>query len=263
MPEIKKPVAGTFCWVELNTTDTSAAKKFYTALFEWSVKEMPLPDGSTYAMLQHGGKNVAGLTTLKADAQKMGAPPNWLSYVAVDDTDATAAKATKLGGRVLAGPFDVMEAGRMAVVADPTGGVLALWKAGRSEDPFLYGEPGALCWNELLTADTKGAEKFYTSLIGWQCSEMSMGPGTYHVLKVGETMAGGLMEMPKDMKGAPPAWVPYFSVGDADATVAKAQKLGGKALVPPTDIPNIGRFAWLQDPQGAVVAILKAIPPAK
>ena len=136
-----------------------------------------------------------------------------------------------------------------------------LWHTTQSMGTSLYGEPGALTWNELLSSNVDIAQRFYTQLFGWKAEAQTMPGVVYTVFKQGDALVGGLMAQPPDMKGAPSMWASYFSVTDADATFAKASKLGAKTVVPPTDIPGVGRFAWLQDPQGAVFAILKAIPP--
>jgi predicted enzyme related to lactoylglutathione lyase len=262
MPEFTKPTAGTFCWVDVTTTDPAAAKKFYTTLFGWDAKDMPMPDGSTYTVAELGGKMVAGIAPLHGQAKKMGTPPHLLSYVAVDDAAASAKKAAALGGKVLAEPM-AMGPGTMAVIADPTGAVFALWQAGQAMGTTLVNEPGALGWNELSTTDTDRAGKFYTGLFGWTADAQEMPGMVYTVFKSGEAMRGGMMQQMKEMAGAPSAWSVYFSVADADATTAKAKSLGANVMMPPTDIPNIGRFSFLADPQGAVFAVIKFLPPSK
>lgn len=253
--EIQKPVAGTFCWIELQTKDPSAAKKVYAELFGWDADDMPMPNG-TYTMFKSGGRQVAGLMALPEGAAKMGAPPNWASYVAVDDVKATTDLAAKHGGKVLMGPT-AMGPGMFSVIQDPTGGVFMTWNSPQTMGSFLYGEPVSLCWNELTSTNVDLAQRFYTQVFGWKAEIQQMPGMNYVILKNGETMVGGLMEQPKEMKGAPSMWTCYFAVADADATTAKATKLGYKTLVPPTDIPNVGRFSMLADPQGAAFAVIK------
>jgi predicted enzyme related to lactoylglutathione lyase len=255
--EIQKPVAGTFCWVELQTKDPAAAKKLYSELFGWTGEDMPMPNGS-YTMFKSGGSQVGGLMQLPEGAAKMGAPPMWGSYIAVDDVKATTDLAAKHGAKVLMGPT-AMGPGTFSVIQDPTGGVFMTWHSPQPMGNFLYGEPGALCWNELASNNVDVAQRFYTQVFGWKADLQSMPGMNYVVLKNGDKPIGGLMEQSKEMKGAPSMWTCYFAVADADATTSKATKLGFKTLVPPTDIPNVGRFAWLQDPQGAAFAIIKEI----
>ncbi len=255
MPEVTTPVSNTFCWVDLNTTDTAAAKKFYGEIFGWKSSDMPMPAGS-YTIASLGEKLVAGIMTLPENAKKMGAPPHWLSYVAVDDVDATTKKVRELGGKVLMEPTQ-MGPGRFAVLEDPTGGAFAIWKSEKPMGTWLYGETGALCWNELMTGNVDKAGKFYVNLFGWKADSMKMGNEQYTVFKLGERQVGGMMAIGPQMKGAPTAWSAYFAVKSADGTAKKVQERGGKVLVPGTDIPNIGRFAVFADPQGAVFAVLQ------
>jgi predicted enzyme related to lactoylglutathione lyase len=200
MPEISKAAAGTFCWIELGTTDVAAAKKFYAGLFGWTLTDMPM-GAMPYSMAALGDKQVAGLTVLGDAAKKMGAPPNWLSYVAVDDAAASAKKITSLGGQVLVGPMDIGP-GHMAVAADPTGAVFAVWQRVQSMGTFLMGEPGALGWNELISTNEDKAVSFYKSLFGWQADRSEMPGMTYTIFKQGEAMIAGSMAQPKAMAGA-------------------------------------------------------------
>ncbi len=256
MPEIAEPVTGTFCWLEANLEDPAKATGFYGELFGWAFQEMPMPNGATYRIAHRGGKHVAGLTQLPDAAKKMGAPPHWLSYVAVDDVARSADRAKSLGGKILAPPMQVGP-GTMAVVQDPTGGVFALWNTKQSMGTFLHGEESALCWNELATGDVAAAKKFYSELFGWTMEAFPMPDFEYTVVKSGDVMVGGIMPKPEQMKDAPPQWSVYIAVGDCDATLERAKKLGAKVIAPPMDIPDVGRFAAIADPQGAAISFIK------
>src|SRR5262245_47119948 len=166
MPEVTKHNPGTFCWVELATTDPAAAKRFYGDLFDWSVEDMPAGEGMTYTMLKLGGKNAGALYHLDEDRRKAGVPPHWFTYVAVTSADESAKKAASLGGTVVQQPFDVMDVGRMAVLQDPTGAHFAVWEPKRHHGTGIVGEPGSHVWTELLTTDTKKAGDFYSKLFG-------------------------------------------------------------------------------------------------
>jgi predicted enzyme related to lactoylglutathione lyase len=218
--------------------------------------------GMTYGLAALGDKQVGGITLLGEEAKKMGAPPNWLSYVAVDDAAASAKKIASLGGKVLVGPLDIGQ-GHMAVAADPTGAVFAVWQSVQSMGTWLMGEPGSLGWNELISTNEDKSISFYKALFGWKAEPTEMPGMTYTILKQGETMVGGSMAQPKQMAGAPSLWGVYFSVADADQAAAKVTALGGKVLNPPMDIPNIGRFAVVADPQGAIFSVMKFLPPQK
>lgn len=121
-------------------------------------------------------------------------------------------------------------------------------------DPFK--QHGAFSWFELITSDVDSAKNYYSKLFGWDTEDMSMGDMNYTVVKIGEDGIGGIMRTPPQAEGAPPNWGVYVTVDDVDATSRKAEELGGKILVPPTDIPNVGRFCVLQDPQGATISAI-------
>jgi predicted enzyme related to lactoylglutathione lyase len=256
MPDFDSLPPGTFCWPELSTTDQKGAVGFYRALFGWEVNEQPIGPTETYSIFRLRGRDVAAAYTTRVEEK--GVPPHWGSYVSVTSADDAAKRAVELGATVFAPPFDVMDAGRMAVLQDPTGAVFHVWQPNRHVGTRVQREPGALCWTELATRDTKAAEKFYTQLFGWNAKTGTDGGMEYTEFSVPGAAAGaGMLAMQPEWGNVPPHWTPYFQVADCDATVAKATSLGGTALVPATDIPNVGRFAMLQDPQGAVFAIIK------
>jgi len=259
MPDVETLPPGSFCWPELATTDQKAAVNFYRNLFGWDVNDQPMGPGETYSMFQMRGREVGAAYNMRPEERQHGAPPHWNSYVSVKNVDDSVRKAQELGGNVLMQPFDVMDAGRMAVLQDPTGAVFQMWQAGRHSGTRVQGEPGALTWTELSTNDTKKAAVFYTHLFGWGAKVGGEGVNAYTEFSVNGRPGAGMMDSKvygPDNK-VPPNWMPYFQVADADATANKAKELGGNLLVPPTDIPDVGRFSVVQDPQGAVFAIIK------
>jgi len=262
MPEVTSHAPGNFCWIELNTSDPGAAKKFYTGLFGWSAEDTPAGPDMVYTMLKINGLEVGAMCALQPDQKAQGVPPHWMSYVSVESADAAAEKATSLGGTVFAGPFDVMEHGRMAVIQDPQGAVFCVWQPKAHIGVKLAGDTGTFGWDELWTTDRKKAAEFYTGLFGWGAKEGDMGEqGIYTEWQNSGQSIGGMMEITPEMGPVPPNWLPYFMVDDVDATAEKTQSTGGKVMVPPTDIPNVGRFAVLGDPQGAMFAIIKLSGP--
>jgi predicted enzyme related to lactoylglutathione lyase len=248
---------GTFCWADLGTPDAAAAKRFYTELFGWKYEDMPMGEGADYTMFQVGGNWVAAMYPQDSQQQSQGIPPHWLSYVAVESADLAAERTRGLGGTVLMDAFDVFEVGRMAVVQDPAGAVVALWEARTHPGAGIIGEPNSLCWNELNTGDPDRAAAFYTGLLGWETEKQPMGDFIYTYFKQGERRNGGMMQVTPEMGPIPPHWAVYFAVDDCDGKAARATALGGRVLVPPTDVPDVGRFSILQDPQGAAFAIVK------
>ena len=256
MSQTTTQALGTFIWVELGTTDADAAKEFYTGLFGWEPNDTPAGEG-TYTLLMLNGREVGGLSKMQKEQLAHGVPPHWLPYVLVASADATTTRATELGGRTLAGPFDVMEHGRMSVIQDPTGAAFALWQPKAHPGVGVRDEPGSLSWCELLTTDAAKAGKFYAGLFGWTLKDMPMPDLKYTVFSSGETMTGGMMTIQKEWGPMPSNWLTYFAVDDCDARAERTKRLGGTILKPPADVPGVGRFAILQDPQGGTFAIIQ------
>jgi uncharacterized protein len=239
---------GTFSWAELVTSDAGAAKAFYTSVFGWDYDDQPIPDGGVYSMALRDGKSVAAL--YGGDQ-----PPHWNCYVTVASLEETTARAGELGGTVLAEPFDVMDAGRMAVIADPAGAALCMWQPGTSIGATLVNTPGSMTWNDLVTPDPEGAAAFYGGLFGWTTEEMP-GSGGYRVIRNGERSNGGIMPLDPDRMGSdtPPNWMPYFGHEDVRRLVGEFDGLGGRVFNGPMDLPG-GTIAVLGDPQNAVFAV--------
>jgi predicted enzyme related to lactoylglutathione lyase len=259
MEETTASGPGTFCWVELGTTDGDAAKKFYGELFGWGFIDNPMGPAMVYTMLTLDGKDVGGLYHMPGEMTSQGVPPHWMSYVSVLSADEAAEKAKSLGATLMKEPFDVGDVGRMSVIQDPTGAVFAIWQAGTSSGSGVYNVPNSLCWNELATPDTAKAGEFYSGLFGWGKDVKEMGPMTYTSFINGKRPAGGMYKPTPEMGDVPPHWLAYFAVDDTDAKASKAKELGATIIVPPMDIPKVGRFAVIQDPQGAAFGIIKLV----
>jgi hypothetical protein len=259
MPTTTTHAPGTFCWPELAAKDIRAAIAFYQPLFDWSVHETPMGEGESYFIFLQGQHSVAAGYQLN-DAMMPGVPPHWAAYVSVADADASAERAKALGGEVVMGPFDVANSGRdlgrMAVMKDPTGAVFCVWQAKEHCGVEKFGEAGTLAWTQLNTQDTGAAKGFYTQLFGWTAQDdpNPMG-GTYTTWMKADGPAGGMMGMPAGSP-APAHWLTYFGVESVDATLAKATAGGAQVFVPAVDIPGMGRFAVLADPQGAFFALV-------
>ena len=259
MADFSSHAAGTFAWPELATTDQKAGVAFYRDLFGWAVNDNQMGPDEVYTTFQLRGQPVSAAYTMRPEERQHGAPPHWNSYVAVASADDAAKRAQELGGKILAPPFDVMEFGRMAVLQDPTGAVFQVWQAKAHIGARILNEPGALCWTELTTTDTKAAETFYTKLFGWTPKHSAPAAGMeYTEFSVGGTPSIGMMAKPPDMPAHIPSyWMPYFQVTDVEQSASKGKELGGKVMVGPHDIPDAGRFAILTDPQGAMFAVFQ------
>ncbi|HEY5155457.1 MAG TPA: VOC family protein [Acidimicrobiales bacterium] len=249
--EIQSYAPGTPCWIDLGIPDPDGAAAFYGALFGWACEEGP-PEAGGYRMCMLRGRAVAGL----GPQMNPDVPPFWSTYIAVADTDATAALVGELGGQVIVAPMDVMTAGRMAVCTEPAGAAFSLWQAGTTVGAGLANEPGAFAWNELMTDDVEGAKAFYGALFGWE-AETVAGAMPYTEFKLDGRPIAGMMPKPPTMPPeAPPTWGVYFAVDDADAAVATITGSGGSVMMGPTDIEP-GRFAVVADPYGAFFMVMK------
>ena len=247
---------GTFSWVDLATTAPAGAKSFYGGMFSWEFDDLPVGDGNVYTMCRLDGKAVCAIAQQQEQEGSRGIPPHWNNYVTVDDVDSSTAKARDLGGNVVAEPFDVLDAGRMSVIADPTGAVLCMWESRESIGAELVNVPGALTWNELATTDIGPAKEFYGQLFGWTLEDMEGGPMTYTMIRVGDRSNGGIRPLSEMEAGVPPNWTPYFAAESVDDTVSRVGELGGRVLMEPVTVPA-GRFAPVADPQGAVFAVFE------
>ena len=247
-----------FVWHDLNTKDLGAAKRFYSELFGWKL------EGDDYLHISAGSQMIGGMRQMGPHEPQ---PPSWLGYVVVDDVAATVGAITGAGGNVYMPVTNMEKVGTFAVTADPTGGVFAPWKSARpGEDSERQGPPApfTFCWDELMTTDPARAAAFYQKVFGWSPRAVDMGGGMTYTLfdrpgmttPKGDPMsAGGMMKSPP---GVPHSfWLAYVQVDHTDKLCERATKLGAKVTVPPTAIPNVGRFACWLDPQGASIAILQ------
>lgn len=243
---------GTFCWADLSSTDQEAAKRFYCELFGWEAEDRPVGEGVTYTMMRLRGAYVAAISQQPIQQRDAGVPPTWSSYVSVRSAEESAKRVDQLGGTVHAGPFEVMDAGRMAVLSDPQGAFLMIWEPKGHHGASLVNAPGALVWNELASTDLDGSAAFYSGLFGWQIQPFEGSAEPYLTIKNGEANNGGIR--PLQPPGVPPHWLVYFGAEDLDAMQADVTRLGGSLLAGPIDI-EMAKIAVIQDPQGAVFAL--------
>jgi predicted enzyme related to lactoylglutathione lyase len=260
MPERDSYDPGTPSWVDLASPDPEGAKRFYGELFGWTAEEAgPVEETGGYAMFYCGGKRVAGVGPIMGEGQ----PPVWSTYFATDDVDALAQRVRDAGGTLIMEPMDVMDAGRMGFFAHPAGGMFGAWQAGNHTGAELVNEPVSLAWNQLMTRDRDGAAQFLEAIFGLRAEEQEFGGGPYTVLMLGDRGVGGMMPLPPEVPAQVPAfWNVSFAVEDADATVAKAQELGGSLTMPAMDMQGVGRIAGLADPWGAQFNVAAVQPPA-
>ena len=256
MYRVSKYPHGTFSWADNTSTDPETAKKFYMDLFGWGKVEIPMGEGMTYTMFQHQGEHAAALSEMMPEMQEQGIPSLWFNYVSVHDVDALVDVVTANGGKIVFGPFDIFDSGRMLHIEDPTGAQLGLWQPINHIGAGIVNTVGAMCWNELLTKDAAAAQAFYSALFGWEfCADEN---GYIRILNKGRNN-GAMMQMDESFGGMPSVWQPYFTVADIDASVEQAQATGGTIIIPKTAAPGAGHFAYLTDPAGAVFYIMQLI----
>ena len=242
---------GTFSWVDLSTPDSESAKAFYANLFGWEFRDDKIPGDGVYTMCFRQGDAVGAI--VEQDQQ----PAHWNNYVSVESADETAAKARDLGATVVEDPFDVMEFGRMAVLADPGGAMLCAWEARSHIGAGRVNDLGCMSWNELQTRDSESAGDFYRALFGWETDPIEQdGNLVYTTIKNAGSQNGGFMPMSEEHGDAPSFWLPYFAVNSCDETVEKTRGSGGAVLAGPMDLPA-GRIAVLADPAGAAFAVFE------
>lgn len=251
-----KQIPGKFIWFELVTPDAKRVQAFHSEVLGWKTLAFPMGDAG-YDMIFAGDAMIGGYAGT-ADAGK---PPRWISCVSVANVDAAAKTAGESGGTVLEPPRDIPRAGRRALITDPSGAELYLFRRETDDPPDERAPLGGFCWNELHTPDPKGAVAFYGKVVGYSHEERRMGPGeSYFILSAGGAERAGVTHhLPP---GVPPHWLPYVHVDDADAAISRARRAGGTIPVDATDIPGVGRFGVVEDPAGAVLAVLKPLPPA-
>ena len=233
------------------------AKAFYGELFGWEAEDMPAGEDIIYTMLYLSGDEIGGLYEMDAGQREQGVPPYWFSYVSVDDADAIVSRARELGGTVYGEAFDVLDAGRMAVIQDPTGAMLGAWQPRAHIGASRVNDPGCFTWNELQTRDPETAADFYAGLFGWETEpHEDNGKLAYVSIRNAEFSNGGIMPITEQHGDAPPFWLTYFTVPSCDDAVARVRELGGEVLAGPLDL-GAGRIAVVSDPQGAAFALFE------
>lgn len=251
------PRAGRFVWHDLMASDLPTQQEFYTRLFPWTLREHPVGDRAVYTYIHTGGHDVGGIQSVGASGRSAS---HWLCYVTVDDIDLACTTAARVGGEVIEPPTDIPGVGRFAIVSDAVRALVApiQWDAPPPERDPGPPAPGTFCWNELLTLAPKRAADFYAELCRWTRRELDLGGERSYWIFVrgGERDAAGMMKTPPGLETRP-IWVPYIATADVDGSVDLARDLGATILAEPADIPDIGRFAVLSDPAGAMFAMFR------
>lgn len=280
MPERDGYIPGVPCWIDTSQPDPEAAVAFYSGLFGWEFEDVMPPDSpGKYFTARLRGGDVAAVGSIPEGAPRAAM---WNTYIWVESADETASEVLDAGGKALMEPFDVMDAGRMAVFADPEGAMFCVWQAKEHKGARIVNEAGSLNFNGLNTRDVEGAKSFYGSVFGWRTltleggAEMWILPGYGDHLEQGspglrkqmaemgapagfEDVVASINPIGDDQPDVPAHWAVTFAVDDADATAARATELGGKVVVPPFDAPWV-RMTVIADAQGASFIASKFVP---
>ena len=252
MSERTSYTPGTFSWADLTTTDQEDAKRFYSGLFGWETEDSPVGDGVVYTMAKLDGRDVGAISPQPRQQREAGVPAMWNSYITVTSANEALERARELGATVHAPAFDVLDAGRMGVVQDPQGAYFMVWEPRANIGAGLVNAHGALSWNELASPDPEASASFYSRLFDWSAEAMPGVDPPYLVIKRSDGHTNGGIRTAASTE--PCYWLVYFGTDDLEGSLAKVQDLGGVALVDPIAI-GTGRFAVVQDPQGAVFAL--------
>ncbi len=283
MPERDGYIPGVPCWADTSQPDPEAAVAFYGGLFGWEFEDvMPAGSEGRYFIARIRGGDVAAV----GSTPQAGPPTaSWNTYVWVDSADETASKVIDAGGTTLTAPFDVMDAGRMGVFADPEGATFCIWQAKQHNGARIVNEAGSVNFNGLHTRDAAAARAFYGSVFGWQTLTLDGGVEMWTLPGYGDYLerdSPGLREriaamgatpgfedvvasinpIADDQPGVPASWSVTFAVDDADAIAERAAELGGKVVVAPFDAPWV-RATVIADPQGATFIANKFVPENK
>ena len=252
---------GVFNWVDLMTTAPDSAKSFYGTLFGWTFEDRPVPDAPPYSMAFKGDRPVAALFAMPDEKVAQKIPPHWQTYINVDNLETALEKCQTYGGKVIVPPCEIMEAGRMAVVQDPSGAFVNLWQAKAHIGAGVVNEVNTLCWTELQTWDADKAATFYQSVFDWQ-TEKDEKPPHYVTCSVNNHLNCGIFDMAQTElpRNIPARWAVYVNVENLDASMEQVKQLGGKVLMDAIAIEP-GRFTTIIDPQGAALSIMELIDP--
>lgn len=249
---------GTFCWVDLASTDPQASKEFYSKLFGWEIFDIPIPGAPDYTMLNIDGKPVAALAEMQPELKEMNSPSFWTSYVAVENIAAIMEKAAQNGGKIAMPAMEVMEEGIMGLIQDPSDAYLGLWQA-KNMKGFAFNDiPGSICWFEHGSSDSNKSISFYENTFGWTTEQFPMQENfIYTLYKNNEIPVAGAYSLPPELDNVPSHWLPYFATADINKSIEKIVEMNGEVLMPATMVEGVGTFSVIRDPQGAAFGLLQ------
>ena len=241
---------GTPCWVDIAVPDIAQAREFYGPVVGWTFADTG-EEFNHFTICQVEGRAAAGIGAVMEDGQ----PSFWTVYFATSDLDATVKQVGEGGGSVLAGPMDIAGNGRLAICADPTGGVFGLWQAVEQIGAEVANQPGSVVWEDGRLTDVAAGREFYAGLFGFTFTPVPGMPlEEYGTFDLDGRPAGGMGGMMGAPEGTASHWVVYFGVESVDDAVAAAVERGATVLMPAESTP-FGRMAVVTDPFGAPFAL--------
>ena len=264
MPQYTNLSQGTPFWVDLGSPDIAASMSFYANLFGWNYEEATPEDvgGRRYVWAKNSSGYPAGIASQSGEEISSGAKPQWSIQLLVDDIEEVTGRVADFGGSVVQAPAKMEEYGIGAAIADPTGGRVNIWQAYQS-GPTIKHEHGSMQWCELMTPDPEAVAAFYRMLLQVKTDPMEMPDGSVNSMVstadgpvMGISALGGLSEELL-ARLAGPTWIVYFNVDDVDAAVEQAAQSGAELPDPPWDVPGVGRIAWIFDPLGALLGLIR------
>ncbi|MDE9365437.1 VOC family protein [Luteipulveratus sp. YIM 133132] len=240
--------AGTPCWIDCGFEDLDRARRFYGHLFGWDTDEGEGPNHYTTCLKNH--RVVAGMS----ESQDEHAPTVWTTYFATEDVEVTTEAVRRAGGEVVLDATDIDAQGRLAIYRDPTGATFSVWQGGDLTGVQVFGEPGSMAWNDLITRDLEAAKTFYAAVFGYTYEDMGGGYVTFRPPGF-EGMAGGMHQAAELADDADPHWLVHFAVADRDATVALAEMEDDVDVLMTMSTP-FGPEATLRGAEGEVFNII-------
>lgn len=248
---------GAFNWVDLVTTDPTAAKTFYSEIFSWEFEDISVGETSIYSMALKNGQYVSAITQMNPAQVAQSLPPHWQSYIHVTDLAVTVETWTTQGGTVLVPPFPLLESGLMAIAQDPTGATVNLWQPINHRGAGLVNEANTFCWNELQTRGVNKAANFYKSVFNWEMATEEK-PPFYTTAAINGHFNCGMFDLDQNNLPLeiPCHWEVYFNVASLDDSLEQAKVLGATAFMEPM-LLDVGRFVTIADPLGAVLTLIQ------
>jgi predicted enzyme related to lactoylglutathione lyase len=247
---------GKVVWHDLLTNDLAGVERFYGELFGWQSQEDT--ENETYTAISHNGRIIGGVVLMRPGANELNSS-QWVSYLSVSDVDRAVQQVREAGGVVHTKPLDFPDRGRIAVVSDPQGALIALVRSTNGDPPDVDPPLNEWMWTELWTKDVQAAGKFYNELVGYEFESRELyEETTYHLFQRDGKPRAGVIEI--KWEGIPPNWLAYVRVEDPAAIAARVESLGGSIFLEPDDDIRNGDVAIIVDPSGAAITIQRWPP---